>query len=96
MAQIDTVYEFQIIGGSLQLVQQNDVAMYGGVESESYSQELNDYSYQPGDLFEDFDAEVSDMEDELFEPSEEQDEVYDLLGGAIESDDDYPDGVISF
>jgi hypothetical protein len=59
MAQIDSVFEFQLLGGSLELVAQNDVIMYGGVE-DTYSQELNvDYEVKD-DLFEGYNSDVSD------------------------------------
>jgi hypothetical protein len=59
MAQIDSVFEFQLLGGSLELVAQNDVTMYGGVE-DTYSQELNvDYEVKD-DLFEGYNSDVSD------------------------------------
>lgn len=155
MAQIDSVFEFQLLGGSLELVAQNDVIMHGGVE-DTYSQELNvDYEVKD-DLFEGYNSDVSDSEfvggepnydilfestqndsdilfesndsDILFESHDEinpddiapsdpyeelfggnyseeevqggfpssDDEVYDLLGGAITDSDEEPDGVISF
>ena len=135
MAQIDSVFEFQWIGGSIEFVAKNDVAMYGGVE-DTYSQELNTGYDDKPDLFDGYQSGVSDDGEfrggALFDTDEDissditpsntyeelfgrnsddemqsmdsnvemqgyssSEDIYDLLGGMVESDEE-PNGVISF